>query len=350
MIFWLIILILLAIFPKNNNQFCKFFFILIGCLCAIRYQIGYDYVNYKNLIEGNYRYDIEFDRIEPLIKSLIVLCRNTDWTQLFFVITSIIIIGGITYFIKKESRDYKLSAFLFMCIPLFFWNSLSIIRQFVAITFALLMFMQIEKGYIKKSLLFYILAIMSHSSAILLGVVYFAKKITLSKVQYFTFFAISFLLFPAFKLILEFFINNGYFIEYAKYLGSEDLTGGKVLVYLFDLFFLLILFTIPRSSFDDTKFKYYFNIFFIGVFIYNAMSSVSVLASRLTTYFLVTLITILPYAINNSIIKQKMLLRALVYCILTYCYIHTINLAEVTYRMGLSEQNPYVPYKTVLFR
>lgn len=350
MIFWLILLAVFIAYPSKGKGICLFFFIVVGFICAIRYEIGYDYNNYMSFIKGTYDYDISYDRLEPLGKVLIELAVYFDFPQLFFIITSIIIYGSVAYFIRSESDDFKLSIIIFMSIPAFFWDSLSIIRQFLAVSCALMMFMCVYKGKIKTSIIFFILAILSHNSAYLLVLTYFAKYINFSKKIYVAIFIASFFLFFIMEILIVRYSDFAIFKQANLYILLKDnLSGGSKMIYLYDIIFILLLSLLPPKIFDNIKLRYYFNLFFIGVVVYNIFSVTPTMGIRMSGYFMPSLIVLIPYVVKYRFNHVKWEVKTVIYSCLIFIYIYTLQLAEITFQNNLSSQNPYCPYKTFLF-
>ena len=348
MVFWIILLALLLIYPTDKKGICIYFFVIVGTISAIRYNIGYDYANYVDVIEGNYMYDITYDRLEVIPKILIWLTKMTGHTQSFFVMTSYAIIGIMAYYIYKNSGNKKLSIMLFMSVPLFFWSSLSIVRQLLAVCIGLLMMMSIYEGKIKKALIFYVLAVLSHNSAYVLILAFLAKKIDVSSKIYLVIYIASFTLFSVFYgLILKY--GEIFIFERALlYVEmNEELKGNTSLWILFNLIYIAMYFVIKIKSLGPQS-KYYYTLFYIGVILFNVFSPVAVLAGRLSLYFLVVIITLLPNVIIVRFKQTRRLVNMLVYIVCIVLYVYTLHLATSSYEKGITVKDPYCPYKTVL--
>lgn len=351
MIFWISILVLLLIYPSKKQGICLYFFVIVALISAIRYDIGYDYINYLDIIIGNYDYDVAYDRLEFLPKFMINLSRSTQFSQLFFIITSILIIGGVAYFINKESNNKKMSILIFMCIPLFFWSSLSIIRQMMAVTFGLLMIKNVFDENKYKSIFYFLLAILSHNSAYILILTFLAKKIKFKKYVYLILFVLSFALYPLFYKLLANYGNFFLFEHALLYVDlNEDLKGNTSIWILFNVIFLLLYIILYEAKKLDKQNSYYFNIFFIGIVLFNVFSPVAVLAGRLSIYFTISLIVILPNLVQKKSGLTKSLFTIGVYIVGVMLYIYTIFLATSSFEKGLTIKDPYCPYKTVLLK
>ena len=101
----------------------------------------------------------------------------------------------------------------------------------------------------------------------------------------------------------------------------------------------------------DSKIRYYYNIVFMGLIIYNVLSPAAVLAGRLSIYFTLPLIVLLPnilYYSSNSYIRLRTI-KACISILFIILYIYTLNLATTSFMSKITDKDPYCPYKTVLF-
>ena len=63
-------------------------FILIFLFCALRFDVGYDYSMYYELIDGNIKYyTAQINRIEYIPRQLILFSRFIGFYQFFFILT-----------------------------------------------------------------------------------------------------------------------------------------------------------------------------------------------------------------------------------------------------------------------
>ena len=76
----------------GKNIFIKIIFIALFIISAIRFDVGKDYSTYyKVIINYNYIYELEFNRLELFNKIIIYIARFFNYPQLYFIITSSII-------------------------------------------------------------------------------------------------------------------------------------------------------------------------------------------------------------------------------------------------------------------
>src|SRR5699024_10966242 len=96
--------------------------------------IGWDYDVYYNVIANNLQDTTITENNEILNILLVNLSQNTGITNLYFFVSSLITLFLIALNVSKYSTMPKLSMFIFITFPLFYLNSFSIIRFFVALS------------------------------------------------------------------------------------------------------------------------------------------------------------------------------------------------------------------------
>lgn len=144
-------------------------FVLIS---GLRYDVGTDY---------SYRYLAEFYEISnggnpknleigfKIIIYLVLLF--TDNPQYLFLITSLIIVGMIYFYIFKYAK-YPWIGILVFFFGGFFFNSMNILRQYLAIVLLICAFHSLLKDKILLWLVFIFLAMLQHTTAIIFLVSY----------------------------------------------------------------------------------------------------------------------------------------------------------------------------------
>ncbi len=349
MIFYLLLFAFLLLLPKNKKSGALLFFLIVGLVCALRYNVGYDFSNYLDIILGRNQYSITYDRLEPTTKWLIGLARWLEFSQIYFIVTSALIVGGIAYYVYKESADYRLSILIFMSIPLFFWASLSIIRQFMAVAFGLLYFHYLFQGRWRVAFSWFLLAVLSHGSAWILLFAMIIRKYPISMKGTYVIYALSFTssivlpILTTIKIDLEIVTRAQRFI-----VDNEGLMGYKSQFIMFNLIFVLVLFLLRQIKKHSLELQFQSNLFLIGVSIFNIFSPVAVVGGRLSTFFLIVLIVLLPNLL--FLIPRRTVTRYCALCSCLFLYVYTLRLATSSYEQGLTQKDPYTPYQTFLMR
>jgi hypothetical protein len=159
----LLLTLLTPLFVKDKKKYMFFLFLVYFVFCGFRYGVGWDYYNYLNVIEhGGWR----FEKTEFLVRQLDYFCERHGYTQFFFVATSFVIILLFFLMFAKESANPAVSIFVFLCIPTFFLNSLTLVRYFLAVA---TVFLACHYGYKKKYIVYFSLlfvAFLFHRAAL----------------------------------------------------------------------------------------------------------------------------------------------------------------------------------------
>lgn len=149
-------------------------FFIICFPAAVRVDVGTDYWSYVLL----YNNPEIFAYAGPGFSAFIEILNNiSSDPRLFFVISSIIIYGNITWSFFKNSRDFAFSLLLFIIMEDYF-VSMNVIRQYMAVALLAPAYIALERD--KKIFFFLIVIIASvvfHSSSIIsLGLIFFVIK------------------------------------------------------------------------------------------------------------------------------------------------------------------------------
>lgn len=157
-ILFLVVALNLFINTKGSN---KIVFFILFIFSAIRYDVGYDYMSYYNTI----LFHPEYDRFE-LFESWFVRISNHYFIQLFYIINSFITVYCVKWGTERLSKNVSLSALIFLCFPLLYTHSFSVIRFWTAVS---IVFLASSFLFNKKPLWYLALVILSigfHKSAI----------------------------------------------------------------------------------------------------------------------------------------------------------------------------------------
>lgn len=323
---------------KINGFTAAFIFIFI--FCALRFDVGYDYSMYYELIGGNIRwFNDQINRIEYLPRKLILLCNHIGFYQFFFISTSFV----ITYFfyktIKENSLDKWLSTIIFVCFPLFFFMSLSVVRQYMAVAIIFYCFKYIKERKIWSYLLVILLCTFIHKSAILALPIYFLygnyvnKKIILF-LYVFGFFSSE---------ILAFFIRLTS-EKYSIYLGQIAGEGGNLILIFFQI---LGLFLLPLVyNFRDKKdkdFNFYLLTYYVGLFIWASLSKFGHAGIRGGLYYMSFTILLIPH-LKIKIKEYKIVREGLAIICFLFFFVNLYIGSKHKVK------DPNLPYQTFFFK
>lgn len=153
----------LSINTKKSNNFC---FLILFVFSAIRFNVGYDYMSYYNIL----KYHSDYDRFE-FFEYILQQFSAKYYLPFFYIANSFITVYFVKWGVDKLSPNISVSAVAFLCMPLLYTHSFSIIRFWsaVAILFYASTFLK-EKRWIVFSLL-WLLSMGFHSSAII-GIIF----------------------------------------------------------------------------------------------------------------------------------------------------------------------------------
>jgi hypothetical protein len=202
--------------------------------------------------------------------------------QFFFMICAILTLAPIGYVFNKYSKNPWIAFFLFITFPVYTTIAFTTLRQGIAIGMVMMAFHYSQKEKLLKYLLFMLLAIAFHTTAIFFVPIYWLKKIKLTRRVLFL--SIIF-------VVLGYLLKTtllAFFIDYARI--SYDATDeGGLLMYLFYVAITsisLVFRKYYRDQYDDNKIYSYMMLITLVVW---PMCSLNPNLFRLTFYFTIFL-------------------------------------------------------------
>lgn len=329
LVFLLLILFLFALSLDKRGAYYKsqiffFIFIIISCIASIRFDVGWDYRSYYQLLENR---DPHIDSMEPLSS---LFFKISFWFPPYFIF---IIYAVPTYFIiyltfKRFSYSLGLSTIIYL--SLIYLNSLCIIRQGLAMSICLFGYSYIKERKVYKYILCIIIGCLFHYSAIVCLFIYPIYHYGSLKRA----FIFCIILIISKPLTIYLVLN---YTTYGRYFEIiDEQTGGKLVQFFYFLLFISIFIIIKHSNFKDEEQKMMKIILFAFPFpfIFGAA-----LGGRLSSYLNIYYCLFIPLLLQN-----KYNYKRLIYITIFSIYF----LLTVFYSSNIDNQRPaYTPYRTI---
>lgn len=298
---------------------------------AFRFNIGWDYLAYYQTIENNRSTNI-VNNGELFNNVLVDLSRWLNMTNLYFFISTAIIFGLIFYTVFKYSRDHWLSIIFFFTFPLFYLNSLSVIRTFMALAVTVYAFQFLVKRRFLPYLLLVVLASFFHRSSLIALIFYPAVLIDITIPRMVFLLATT----PLASLLMTVVIHQ-FFPRYIVYLNDTSNREGTKAIFVFVILGVISLSIRDRIIEDDPVARLAFNLFFIGLCIYLFFFQQGTLGHRLSLYGTIYSLLLIPKIVSLfPSEKDVLILNILIYsaCILMFLYtIYVSAAAYIPYQM-----------------
>lgn len=331
-IFYLTLILCLVLFytkdiRKKYIAFISSFIIIL--FAAIRYDVGWDYNVYERIL-NIYKATgvIIYERDELFSNWLYTFSINTN-IYLFFVITSILTYGLVCITLYKYSKDYMVSVLLFVIFPLFYLNSFSVIRNFLAVAITFYGIKYILEKKLLRYIITIVLASMFHKSALIALIGILPLLINITPIVSIITMLFLLLLKPLIYTIMTT-LNLG---VYNLYINTGTSTNGQTAFLLLAGIYTLVILRIFKEK--DQSFNKYFFLFSIGISIFVLFWGMGELSHRLSLYFTIYVLLLIPYVVRSKLT----LLLYVTACSILFLYI------IVTY--GNMMQSDFVPYKTL---
>lgn len=335
------LLIFNSAIKTNVNILQWFVFALLIFFVGFRYETGYDWAMYRNFFEFNTFHDgIEFGYVF-FIKFLRYFFD--DYQSLFFF-TALVTYTFLYFGIKKYTKHTGIALILFLLIPGFFLNSLTIIRQELAIAIAFYAFSFLVDRKFLNYFILMVLAFSIHYSIAIVLITHlivwkYAPKV---KYSFYYFLILLSLLFLKFNIgSLVYYFAQG--ARYEFYQSGESVSFLKIFI----LNFLAIVYVyFSPKIIDKSKYNIYIVAFVVVNVVYlNVFSSVIAL-SRIAYYFKIFEIVLVAQLL--FVFDKKV--RVLVLLLLVAFY-STLFLGALKVDMAETRtENNLIPYKNVFFK
>lgn len=287
----------------------KFENIVLGFLCFFMLLIltlrgnstgPADYDGYLNMYT---KVNSWIDVIEPTVHAeigfrFLSFVGNTLNFEPQFIIASMGILSflPILYVVKRYSPYTNLS--LYIWLPYFLTMNMHSSRTSVAAAFGLLFILYFVKNQRLKSLIFFLLALSFHSSSIIL-ILILLIRLNIKKLIFLLILSLFFALFINIWEIISFFLNlvdlHKYSIVLNNYIESSDY-GHPMKIYDPRIVLSVIIVTLLyrfKNKLTDNEMIFY-KTFILGLFVMIIFSSSTIFAWRVSYFFLIVSIIIVP--------------------------------------------------------
>lgn len=304
---------------KSKKIFCIIVFILFSLIQGLRsFEVGNDTNNYIKFFELSKNIpwiDIILMKqwsIEPGYGLIMKICSTMSFTpQMFLLTVSIIINGGLMYYIYKYSDNPFISVIIFIGVE-FFTLSFTALRQMIAVIILLNSYKFIKEKKFIKFILLVLLASTIHKTALIFLPVYFFRDININKKTIYLGIIIFFIS-QLISIPLIVFLTKNLFTE--AYIKSEY---GGITQTLVILAYLILGILVYRKSIITEKGIN--NIMFIIIYFAFLIQSLACrinMVNRLMWYFYIFIIAYLPNMkkdINENLtIKQRKIKLSTIY-------------------------------------
>lgn len=156
--------------------------VYMAIIAGFRQNVGADYTHYVEVYDFIVSPDIDRNYEEIGFR---VLCHISDWLgfgiRAIFIVAAILLSAALYYFIVNivPQRYWMFFMFLFVCGGLFF-SSLNLMRQYMALSFALIAYVCLVKHRYVRAVIMMVLGTSMHRSVLivllLLPLCYFVKR------------------------------------------------------------------------------------------------------------------------------------------------------------------------------
>ena len=309
----------------NNKIYTILMYLILVITSAFRYNTGTDFSTYTSMILY-YKSGIEVSWVnyEPgFIFLNLILSKLTESGQLLIIVSSFLTLSLFFYSFIRFSDNIGASIFLF--VSLYFYSvSFNLVRQFIAISIALISIEFLKKQDIKKYIVCVSIASLFHSTAIVFFLFYFFPKIKWDFSKFIIgsiFTLIAYLSYDSFAPLLF-----NIFPKYSIY--KESIGGGSVYNIVLLLICLIMLAYVKINSLYDEEDKEMLNVYFsstiIALFV-TVFSIKLVFFARASYNFMVISLFSIPFCWKKIKGKDLLIFKWGIIIFSIVLYIHNVS-------------------------
>lgn len=272
---WLSLLYLL----HPHRVFLWLFVLVITAFSSLRFDAGFDYFNYIDIIEG-----YNDATLEPASKLAVELARVFNENQLFFFINSLVYVLSLAFGLHNFRALSLISLLLLSFGPLSLLTSFNLVRQYSAIALIFIAFSLFQNKKFLVSFLLMIMAVLFHKSAALVIPILLLSRffrLRYSLLVYLSSMLVAIFFIPSFAYYLS--EKIGLYQTYFNVYVSSS--GHKIMLLLVFIFIVNHLFALV-SGLTNRDFWLAHNLFFIGILIYFGLSGFGEHLARVSYYFI----------------------------------------------------------------
>lgn len=302
---------------KNLSNIFIFFAILLMTLVAgCRWFVGTDFEMY-NLFYYSIKAKGEFVFSLSLEPMFIAFCYITgkffDTSFVCFLLIALYTYTFIVFACKKCCKYYDFAVFLYFCFG-FYFSSLNIVRQWMAIAPILYYYATYENNSKIKNSLLLLLCILSHYSSIIIIPLIFLCKCIKKESTRLGIILVSLLLYALKDNVLlvlkNICLSFDFLSKYAHYFNGNNYSNASLmwpLVFFSIYIFYLIFYCLPKkreNSLNNIKINFCTNILTLAI-VFAFWGRDLDLMERLSHYFLVVVVLLIPLLYQNIINKEN---------------------------------------------
>ena len=289
MLYWSLILFILVVCSiwassskHNRIKVLIVYGILLFYFSSFRLGLGMDYEGYLNKMYWGGREGAINWINEPLITLFARFIESSPFTPLLYFMFSsgLTIFCLFSYYGRKENEYWLISIVIFTLLPILFFNTFNLVRQFSSTSLLFFSVQFIEKKRLLPYILCILLAASMHLTAlILLPLFFFIDKkynpliLIIGLIGLFVLFSLVYPMIEDYALLDE---------RFTRYLDTDERMGASGMILLYNLMGLALLF---KSHSFNTKYEIIsVNLFFLFI-LFSDLSFVNYYFFRIAVYF-----------------------------------------------------------------
>ncbi len=283
---------------SDTERYCKGF-------------LSYSYIPWNDVFNANRDFGKQNYGFYFFNKCLNVIFSSN--VTLYLLCVALVITVAVAIYLKKFSTNYFMSTLMLLSLGFTFFFMTGI-KQTLALAFVMMAYIALRENKNLKFALFVCVAALFHNTAL---VVFLAWPIYKLKIRKMYAVIIPVLLGVTFAFqnqiaqFLQSLVSDGAYGAYGDtYVSNNNLTGLAIQCVILVTFLVLSW----KSIKEDEDLRFFLSVYSIGIF-FQALTPVIAEFFRISMYFSIIGVVMLPYALTKSDFKGKRFLRTGINCV-----------------------------------
>ncbi|SDP64734.1 EpsG family protein [Selenomonas ruminantium] len=324
--------------------------VLLFMIVALRDNVGADFSIYANAYLNIIHDDLNETEKNWLGIGYVILCNvigvfaGNSYHWMFAVVAAITIASFyIAFYLANKQRTWSVTLFIGFCL---YYQCFNQARQMLAVAICSLAYIALMKKRTSVFIIVVVIAMLFHSSAIVMMLLLIANKIKFNVSKIFVFLFISIASMIVFDIFVDLMSKSFYGMIY---IGSEMYdVSFKTSVIINTVFRALLLmfcmFFYNKLIHNNEENRILINTGFICLF-FQILTLKSYLFGRITTYFFITYLFIMPRIFElickHTVIRDRVVVK--------FLFGVSIMIYHYTYYFMVAKDSGYDKYDTFLF-
>lgn len=325
-------------------------FLTLFVFCALRYDVGWDYMSYISDLERGYE-EILDSRYELFSKCIFLIGSYLNFYPIVFIIFAYLTLKIVYDSIKLYSVNPLLSWVVYYSMPLFFLSALSTLRQSLATVIVFYSYRFVKEKKFVYFFLCILIGSLFHISAVVGILILPLVVFPINKTKNIIFFVLSFFVSTImYNYLISLNAGISSLTRLQSYILNDEIVKPNKILYLYYAIGVFNFLFYNKLISYNSRNKDFITLFNFGLIILNLLSFEPISSLRISAFYMLYIIYLVPYYVKFFTSKDHMIVQFFIiasFLALSFFYIY---LYVNSYNEFVLEKVSFLPYKFWFFK